>query len=196
MRPDSAQPSDDDDFAAAPSKSSRKRDMHALQTLGEELVALNAEQLKRLALPDVLDSAVRAAQGFRMEARRRQLQYIGKLMRKVDPEPIRAMLESFKGNSAVETARMHRLERLRIELLDDENTLGRIAETWPGADLQMLRTLRRNALREREAGRPPKAFRELFRVLREHDEGHSADVLPEDEAVRAADSPHGDLKQQ
>lgn len=175
MRSDSTSHTDDDDFVDVPSKSSRKREMHALQALGEELVALSGEQLTRLALPDVLDTAVRAAQGFRMEARRRQLQYIGKLMRKIDPQPIRAMLESFKGNSAVDAARLHRLERLRTDLLDDENTLGRIAESWPGADLQMMRTLRRNALRERETGRPPKAFRELFRVLREHDERHVAD---------------------
>lgn len=161
----------DDDSVDLPSKSSRKREMHALQVLGEQLVALTPDQLKRVELPDVLHDAIRAAQGFRMEARRRQLQYIGKLMRKVDPAPIQAMLDTFNGTSAVEVARMHRLERLRTEVLEDESALGRIADTWPHADLQVLRTLRRNALKEREAGRPPKAFRELFRVLRELDDG-------------------------
>ncbi len=172
MRPESrrhgpAAPEDEDDFLEPPSKSSRKRDMQALQDLGEQLVALSPERLKKVPLPENLHDAIRAAQGFRMEARRRQLQYIGKLMRKVDPAPIQAQLEAFAGNSAVEIARMHRLERLREQLLEDEQTLGSIAETWPEADLQVLRTLRRNALKEREAGKPPKSFREIFRVLRE-----------------------------
>jgi ribosome-associated protein len=164
------EPLDEEGFEP-PSKSSRKREMHALQDLGEQLVALSPERLKKVPLPDSLYEAVRAAQRFKMEARRRQMQYIGKLMRKVDPEPIQAQLDIFNGSSAAEVAKMHRLERLRVELLEDEQVIGTIAETWPDADLQYLRTLRRNALKEREAGRPPKAFREIFRVLRELEEG-------------------------
>ena len=136
-------------------------------------------------MPDALYEAIRAAQGFKMEARRRQLQYVGKLMRKVDPEPIQAQLEIFAGNSATEIAKMHRLERLREQLLEDEQVIGTIAETWPEADLQYLRTLRRNALKEREAARPPKSFREIFRVLRELQE--ASDAAAEAEAERAAD---------
>ncbi|WP_374599527.1 ribosome biogenesis factor YjgA, partial [Sphingosinicella sp.] len=105
------------------------------------------------------------------EARRRQLQYIGRLMRNVDPEPIRAALDAFKGVSAVETARMHRLENLRARLIEDEKALHDIAEAYPGADLQQIRVLRRNAIKEKEAGKPPRAFRELFRVLRELETG-------------------------
>ncbi|ENO85290.1 ribosome biogenesis factor YjgA [Thauera linaloolentis] len=158
---------DEDGFVEPPSKSSLKREMHALQDLGEQLVALPSERLKKVPLPDTLYEAVRAAQGFKMEARRRQMQYIGKLMRKIDPAPIQAQLDIFNGNSAAEVAKMHRLERLRERLLEDDKTIGAIAETWPDADLQYLRTLRRNALKEREAGKPPKAFREIFRVLRD-----------------------------
>jgi len=66
---------------------------------------------------------------------------------------------------------MHRLEGLRTRLLEDEKTLHDIAETYPGADLQQLRVLRRNAIKEKEQNRPPRAFRELFRVLRELEEG-------------------------
>ena len=85
MRPDSRRhgqsaPEDEDDFLEPPSKSSRKRDMHALQDLGEQLVALSPERLKKVPLPDALYEAIRAAQGFKMEARRRQLQYVGKLV--------------------------------------------------------------------------------------------------------------------
>lgn len=185
MRHHHSDPADEDDFPEPPSKSSRKREMQALQDLGEQLVALSPERLKKVPLPESLYEAIRAAQGFKMEARRRQLQYIGKLMRKIDPEPIQAQLDIFAGNSAVEVAKMHRLERLREQLLEDEQTIGAIAETWPEADLQYLRTLRRNALKEREAARPPKSFREIFRVLRELQE--ASDAAAEAEAERAAD---------
>lgn len=153
---------------APPSKSQRKRDMHALQDLGEELVRLSAEQIGRIAMPDELRDAVAEARRItKHEARRRQMQYIGRLMRDADPEPIREALDVLAGNSAAETARQHRIERLRAQLLEDEGILGRIAHDHPGADLQRLRQLRRNALKEQEQGKPPRAFRELFRALRE-----------------------------
>lgn len=155
-----------------PSKTRRKKDMHALQDLGEQLVALSAERLVKVPLPETLADAVREAQRITShEGRRRQLQYIGKLMRGVDPAPIQAALDAFAGNSKEEIARQHRIERLRLELLEDEGVLHRIANTWPGADLQHLRVLRRNALKEKEQNKPPRAFRELFKVLRELDAG-------------------------
>jgi len=185
MRHHHSDPADEEAFLEPPSKSSRKREMQALQDLGEQLVALSPERLKKVPLPETLYEAIRAAQGFKMEARRRQLQYIGKLMRKIDPEPIQAQLDIFAGNSAAEVAKMHRLERLREQLLEDEQIIGTIADTWPGADLQYLRTLRRNALKEREAARPPKSFREIFRVLRELQD--ASDAAAEAEAERPAD---------
>ncbi|MCK6408901.1 ribosome biogenesis factor YjgA [Thauera sp.] len=196
MRPDSRRqdpsaPEDEEDFLEPPSKSSRKRDMHALQDLGEQLVALSPERLKKVPLPESLYEAIRAAQGFKMEARRRQLQYVGKLMRKVDPAPIQAQLEVFAGNSAAEIAKMHRLERLREQLLEDEQTLGTIAETWAEADLQYLRTLRRNALKEREAAKPPKSFREIFRVLRELQTAQDAAEEAAAEAAAADEAERG-----
>jgi len=182
---------EEDDFIEPPSKSSLKREMHALQDLGEQLVALSPERLKKVPLPESLYEAIRAAQGFKMEARRRQLQYVGKLMRKVDPAPIQAQLEVFAGNSAAEIAKMHRLERLREQLLEDEQTLGTIAETWAEADLQYLRTLRRNALKEREAAKPPKSFREIFRVLRELQTAQDAAEEAAAEAAAADEAERG-----
>ena len=150
-----------------PSKTQVKREMAALQALGEQLVALSGERLARLDLPDELRDAVRDARRFTQhEARRRQLQYIGRLMREVDPAPIRAALDEINGVSAAANARQHALERLRARLLEDEGVLGEIARSHPGTDLQHLRQLRRNALKEQAEGKPPRAFRELFRVLR------------------------------
>ncbi|MDX5364442.1 MAG: DUF615 domain-containing protein [Pseudazoarcus pumilus] len=160
----------DDAFDGRPSKSERKREMHALQDIGAELVELPADRLKRLELPEDLRAAVLEARRItKHEARRRQMQYIGKLMRGVDAEPIRAALDAFKNVSKEEIARHHRLERLRDDFLGDEQVAGRIVEQWPHADLQHLRTLRRNALKEREQNKPPRAYREIFRILRELD---------------------------
>jgi ribosome-associated protein len=150
-----------------PSKSARKRAMTELQDLGKELVALSVDQIKKIDLPEDLRTAVRAAQRITQhEAHRRQLQYIGKLMRSIDPEPIQAALDEINGVSAAATARMHALERLRTRFLEDEKVIGEIAAAHPGADLQYLRQLRRNALKEQQLGKPPRAFRELYRVLR------------------------------
>lgn len=170
---------EDDSFDEPPSKSSRKRAMHALQDLGTELVALSADQLKKVPLPDSLFLAIREAQRFtrKDEALRRQMQYIGKLMRTVDPEPIQAQLDVFRGLSSAEIARQHRLEKLRVDLIEDEKVIETIVERWPQVDLQHLRTLRRNAIKEREQSRPPKAFREIFKVLRDLD---AADAVADD----------------
>ncbi|MDR2926153.1 MAG: DUF615 domain-containing protein [Azoarcus sp.] len=159
--------------ASPPSKSSRKREMQELQDLGEQLLALTRGQLGKIPLPDELLAALAEARRLapRSEAMRRQMQYVGKLMRSVDPEPIRVGLAALRGQSASEIARQHRLERLRDELLADEKTVENIAREWPGADIQRLRTLRRNALKEREQQKPPRAYREIFKVLRELEPG-------------------------
>lgn len=151
-----------------PSKSQKKRDMIALQKLGAELVGLSSDQLKKMGLPERLYEAVRDAQRITAhEAKRRQLQFIGKIMRDVDPEPIREVLDEIKGVSSTAIARQHALEGLRTRLMENEDALGDIARDYPGADLQYLRQLRRNALKEAEKGKPPRAYRELFRQLRE-----------------------------
>jgi ribosome-associated protein len=153
-----------------PSKSQKKRDMHALQDMGAELVALAPARLARIDMPEDLRGAIIEAQRLtKHEARRRQLQYIGRLMRDADPAPIRAALDALAGANAAETARQHRLERLRERLLEDESVLAEIGAAHPGADLTRLRQLRRNALKEQGEGRPPRAYRELFRQLRELD---------------------------
>lgn len=154
-----------------PSKTRRKEAMHELQDLGAALVELSPGQLKRIDLPEEILEAVKDWQRFtKHEARRRQLQYIGKLMRNIDPEPIVAGLALLRGESAEETARLHRRERLRSRLLEDEKVLSEIAASWPHADLTLLRQLRRNALKEQEAGKPPKSFRQIFQVLKELEE--------------------------
>jgi ribosome-associated protein len=150
-----------------PSKSQLKRDAHGLQALGTRLIALTRERLRQLELPELLHEAIEAAQAISAhEGRRRQLQYIGKLMREVDPEPIRAQLAIWDGTSAAEVARQHALERWRTRLLADDAALTEFAARHPGCDTQRLRTLLRNVRREAEQNRPPRSYRELFRLLR------------------------------
>lgn len=149
------------------SRTRLKKQMTELQDLGAELTLLNAEQLAEIALPESLQDAVLAAKRMtRFEARRRQLQYIGRLMRQVDPGPIRAHLERWKASSREHTARLHQVERWRERLLADDAALGELARERP-CDIQRLRTLVRNARREREANAPPRSFRALFQALRE-----------------------------
>lgn len=153
-----------------PSKTKIKEAMHELQDLGAELVDLSVGQLKRVNLPEDLLAAVRECQKITSHgARRRQIMYIGKMLRNVDEEPIRAGLALIRGDSAAENARLHRLERMRTRLLEDEAVLSEIAAAWPGVDLQHLRQLRRNAVKEQEGNKPPKNFRALFQVLQDLD---------------------------
>lgn len=172
---------------ATPSKTQRKQQMEALQTLGEELVALSAERIRKIEIPDELREALRAAQRLTRpdDARRRQMQYIGKLMRSVDAEPIRAALAQVRGDSAQETARLHRLERLRADLLADETLLGTIAERHPAADLQQLRSLRRAALKEQQLAKPPRSYRAIFQMLKELDDAATSNEA--EDAANAAD---------
>lgn len=151
-----------------PSKTQRKREMHELQDLGAALVDLNPAQLASIELPERLLDAVHAAQRMnKFGARRRQLQYIGKLMREVDPAPIRERLKAWDAASHAHTAHLHRVERWRARLLDDPQAMAALAAEYPEADIAKLRTLVANAAREREARQPPRSYRAIFKVLNE-----------------------------
>ena len=151
-----------------PSKTQRKKQMHDLQALGAELVELTDDQLALVELPENLLDAVNAARLVtKFEAKRRQLQYIGKLMREVDPEPIRSRLDAWKAVSAAHTARLHLVERWRARLIEDEEALTDLMRDYPHADSARLRALVRNVALERERGKPPRSFRALFQLLNE-----------------------------
>jgi ribosome-associated protein len=155
------------DPADKPSKTRRKKDMHALQALGASLLDLSAAQLAAVDMPQALREAVLEARRITSrEGRRRQVQYIGRLMREVDPVPIRAQLDEWQGQSRTAAALMHSVERWRDRLLADEDALTAFAGEHSGRDLQRLRSLLRTARAEQAAGKPPRASRELFREIR------------------------------
>ena len=161
---------------APPSKTQRKQQMEDLQALGEELVALSSDRVKKIEIPENLRDAVREAQRMTRpdEAKRRQMQYIGKLMRSVDVEPIRAALALVRGESASETAKLHRLERPRSEFMSEEKVLQEIAALYPTVDMQHLRSLRRAALKEQEQNKPARSYRAIFQLLKELEDNASA----------------------
>lgn len=157
---------DDPDFIV--SKSQRKREMTALQDMGAELVKLPRGRLEKLDLPESLFNALLEAQRLTSHgAIRRQMQYIGKLMRAVESEPIAEQLAAIRGESATAKAQFHALERWRERLIEDDQALTAWLSEHPDADVQQLRQLIRNARREAAEGKPPKSSRALFRLLRD-----------------------------
>lgn len=151
-----------------PSKTQRKKQMHELQEMGEELAALSADQIASLGLPDNLrDALLEVKRITQWSAIRRQKQYVGRLMREVDTAPIREQLEALKGLSVRHTAKLHAAERWRERLLEDDAALAEFLSRYADTDSQHLRTLIRNARRETKEGKPPKSYRELFRAVRD-----------------------------
>lgn len=170
-----------------PSKTERKKAMHALQALGERLVTLPAARLAEVPLEEDLREAIEAARGMtKHEARRRQLQYIGRLMRDIDPAPIRAALDRFDGQSAEATREMNAAERWRDRLIADDAALTEFAARYPGTDLQALRALLREVRRERKEADPAapaghsvragRHFRDLYRMIRAADAARDEDT--------------------
>jgi ribosome-associated protein len=156
------------DTPAPPSKSQRKRESSALQDIGKMLVQLPTERVRNLDLPEALRAAVLEAQRISSHgALRRQMQYIGRLMRDVDPEPIVEQLTAIRGASDSAKAEFHVLERWRERLLADDAALTDWLAIHPRSDAQQLRQLIRNARREAAEGKPPRASRALFRMLAE-----------------------------
>ncbi len=154
---------DEDDFI---SRTKRKNAATALQVVGKELVALSVEQIRRLELPENLREAVLECKKFnKHEAIRRQMQYIGKMMRDIDSAPILAQLMQIKAPSSRDNALFHLAEKWRLQLLEDPDAAARFASDYPDANLGRLRALIGAAQSEREAKRAPKHFRELFHFV-------------------------------
>lgn len=155
-----------------PSRSQLKRDAEALQDLGRELVEMSQARLDRVEMPDKLREAIDLARRITAHGgKRRQMQYIGKLMRNLDAEPIRAQLEAMQQADRRAAQRFHHLEALRDKLIaEGDAALGDILEDYPDADRQHLRQLIRQAQQERDKNKPPASARSLFRYLRELDE--------------------------
>jgi ribosome-associated protein len=157
-----------DDNERIPSKSQQKREHHAFQALAESLIRLSLSELERIPLSDELRDAVKQASHLKRGALQRQVRYIAKRLATEDGKGVEEALERLRHGSREQTARHHRIERWRDRLLNEgHEALSELLDAHPQIDRQQLRQLIRNALTERERGRPPKAFRKLYALLRQ-----------------------------
>ena len=149
------------------SKSEIKRDAEELKQLGEKLVNLTKANLTKMPLDDSLLDAVELAQRLQKEARRRQLQYIGKLLRGMNVEPIREALAKIENKHNQQQAMLHKLEKVRDELVEKgDAALTNLLNDYPKADRQQLRNLIRAAQKEQAQNKPSKAYREIYQILK------------------------------
>lgn len=155
------------------SRSQRRRDALEIKSLAARLIELAPSRFARLPLDDALRSAVAEARRIRSNvARKRQLQFVAKLLRRIDAEPIRQALGAMEVDARQITARQHRAEAWRDHLLDGGDiALGELLQQRRSADAQAIRQLIRSARAESARGKPPAAARVLFRVLRDMDAG-------------------------
>ena len=182
-----------------PSKSEAKRQSLEVQKLGEELVNAPRDRVKRVPMPeDVLDAILMCQTITNHEGRRRQMQFVGKKMRTLDEEEIAVIqrsIDSWKGMSKADTASLHALERRRDKLLADDKALTVLLEEHPELDVQHLRALIRNARKEQGENKPPKAYREIFQILKDlskKGQAAKADGDDEDLDIDAEDDEHDD----
>ena len=158
-----------DDFSEEKSKSQVKRELHALQELGERLTTLKADMLARLPLTDALRKALEEAPRHTAHAaRKRHIQFIGKLLRDQDLDAINVLLEQIDSSTRQYNERFHALERWRDRLIDEgDEALAALVQERPEVDRTALRQLARQAVLEKKRGKPPHASRALFRALHE-----------------------------
>lgn len=150
------------------SKSEIKRDAEELKRLGAELVDLGKNSLDKIPLDERLRNEVELAQRIKKEGRRRQLQLIGKLLRSIDVEPIRVALDKLNNRHNQQVALFHKLEMLRDRLIEQgDEAMGDVIALYPEADRQQLRSMIRNAQKEKAGNKPPKSARQIFQYLRE-----------------------------
>jgi len=170
----------DDNIEEGPSKSQLKRDAHAIRDLGTELSLLGAAERARVPLPeDIVDAIDELNRTTKNGARKRQLGWLAKRLRKIDIEPIEAALESIRQAARANTQTLHLVEQWRDRLLGDEKSgtggvqpnpktaLTDFLDKYPHADRQLLRQLQRSAMKERAENKPPKSARVLFKAVRD-----------------------------
>lgn len=168
---------DDDEFVPE-SKSARKRQMHALQVLGEQLVSLSTTQLAKLNIdhPRLIEAVELAQRITHHSGKRRQMQFIGKLMRETEAGVIQQALDELHETSRKAKAREHVIEGARDALLlRGDEALTDVISIWPNADRQLIRQLTRSAIVERDKQLPPVSARNLFRYLRSLSDEPSTD---------------------
>jgi ribosome-associated protein len=172
---------DNDHVFDGPSKSALKREMHALQAIGERLVTLSDAQLAKFPIADesLRDAVLLARKITSHSGRKRQLQFIGKLMRRIDPTPLIEAFDIIDNQHQASAARFHALEQLRDDLLKrGDNAIEDVVTKYPEADRSHLRQLLRSQQKAVSQGKNDGSAKKLFRYLRELDDQATGDAQP------------------
>ncbi|MFC0323807.1 ribosome biogenesis factor YjgA [Gallibacterium melopsittaci] len=151
------------------SKSEIKRDAEQLKQLGQKIVELPDNALAQIPLDEQLADAIQLARRLSRESYRRQMQFIGKLLRQRDIEPIQSALDKIENKHNQQQVLLHKIEAYREALLvNGDQTITELLQDYPTLERQKLRALIRNAQKEKEKNSPPKAYREIYQYLKEH----------------------------
>ncbi len=178
----------------APSRNELKQQMQDLQELGEAVASLPVDRLDKLKIDERLRDAIDELRRTRsFEGKRRQIQYIGKLMKHENPEPLREAVASYRVGSATDTLALHQAEYWRDQLLAGDDAMANWVKEYPATDVQQMRSLVRAARKEKlEPGeRRGRAFRDLFKLVKDQMQSASGDAAGEDDAPES-DLPHDD----
>ena len=160
-----------EEFDDRPSKSQRKRDMEALRVLAEKLSQISADHLARVEDEQIRESVTAATRITKGNARKRQIQYVAKLLSRIDTTPIQQIVDELDASSAAHVQKFHQLESWRERLINgDDAAFGEIVEQYPQCDRQHLRTLTRQAVQEHEQSEQHVQFRKLFQFLKKLEE--------------------------
>ncbi|WP_392562811.1 ribosome biogenesis factor YjgA [Orbus sturtevantii] len=166
MTPFENENSNDDEEIIYVSKSEIKRDAEVLKKLGVELVQLSKLEREKIPLDDSLVYAIELAQKIKKEGYRRQIQYIGKLLRSRDIDPIKQALDKLKNRHNQQVVQFHKIEKLRDQLIETGNAEAILA-IYPTADRQQLRNLARLAKKELDENKPTKSAKQIFQYLKQ-----------------------------
>lgn len=149
------------------SKTAKKKQMNELQDLGMALTELSDQTLKKIGLPEDLLQAIKDYKKITSNgATKRQAQFIGRLMRDIDPTPIRDFLAKLNGDNQAHNAFLQRVEQMRSKLIASDEALTAFVRDYPHADVGALRTLVRNTRKEQAENKPPKHFRALYQNIK------------------------------
>lgn len=155
------------------SKTQVKKEMHTLTAIGKTIVEMSPADTKKIPLDDELLGAIESARTMRMGALKRQIQYIGKLLRKRETEDIEKAVNDILTAKNSAGRSFKQLEQWRERLIEDNNALTEFCEKHPQADIQRLRQLIRHSQKERSQNKPPKYFRQLFQEIKIISENNS-----------------------
>ena len=159
----------DDENIEFVSKTELKKDSKKIQAFGKKISELSSEEISSFNIPDTISKAIKDCKSIKSNiAKKRQTQYLGKLLREIDLSEAYLRMDQINSNSQLEVRNNHKVEIWRERLIQDKNAVTELIEMFPDIDRQKIRQLIQNTLKEIKASNPPKYYRQLFKFIKEH----------------------------